>query len=126
MCVTGSVPASCGVPQAGAFCLTWTSLLSVEDAPRPLQAGYNGGREGSTAAEAEIRQFWAPGQKNLALPFTISAVATMGWWDRLAPSLSSGPWLRPGSLRTGGKWEPWFGFQAPTAPGLLRSCTLTT
>lgn len=40
------------------------------------------------AAEAEIRQFWAPGQKHLALPFTVPAVATTGWWDWLAPSPS--------------------------------------
>lgn len=35
--------------------------------------------EGSMAAEAEIRQFWAPGQKHLALPFIIPMVATDGW-----------------------------------------------
>lgn len=60
------------LPRAEASCLPWI-FPSMAKASRPLEAGYSGRRESSTSAGAEIRQFWAPGQNNLALPFTIPA-----------------------------------------------------
>lgn len=86
LCVSAYIPVA---PRAGAFCFLW-ALFSTEGAPGLLQTGYSSGREGSRAAEAQIRQFWAPGQKHLALPVTVPAVATTGWWEGLAlsPSLA--------------------------------------
>lgn len=57
-------------PRAEASCLSWIFPSKVK-ASWPLEAQWQEG--GQHATGAEIRQFWAPGQNNLALPFAIPA-----------------------------------------------------
>jgi len=87
-----------------------------------LRAGYAGRRAGSTAAEAEIRQFGAPGRNAWRCPARSPQAGGKGWLHPEPGSTS----LRPGTLQTGGKWELWFGFPAPSAPGLQRSRAVAT
>lgn len=58
----------------------------LEKAPYPQgTAAWLCKPEGSTAAEAEIRQFWPQQQKHSALPFTlpVPTAAGTGWWEGL-------------------------------------------